>query len=55
LTYALVEEGLKQAAADGGPKDDEVLVREWLLTISTPKKSATHFGPLLTVVIAKLQ
>ncbi len=29
LTYALVEEGLKQAAADRDPKDGEVWVREW--------------------------
>ena len=29
LTYALVEEGLKQDAADNGPKDGEVSVREW--------------------------
>jgi hypothetical protein len=29
LTYALVEEGLKQAAADSDPKDGEVSVREW--------------------------
>ncbi len=29
LTYALVEEGLKQAAADDDPKDGEVGVREW--------------------------
>ncbi|MEP6636390.1 MAG: caspase family protein, partial [Acidobacteriota bacterium] len=29
LTYALVEEGLKQAAADTDPKDGEVGVREW--------------------------
>jgi WD40 repeat protein len=29
LTYALVEEGLKQAAADSDPKDGEVWVREW--------------------------
>jgi WD40 repeat protein len=29
LTYALVEEGLKQAAADSDPKDGEVAVREW--------------------------
>ena len=29
LTYALVEEGLKQTAADGDPKDGEVWVREW--------------------------
>jgi GTP cyclohydrolase II len=30
LTYALVEEGLKTADADEGPKDHEVTVREWL-------------------------
>jgi uncharacterized caspase-like protein len=29
LTYALVEEGLKQDAADSQPKDGEVSVREW--------------------------
>jgi WD40 repeat protein/uncharacterized caspase-like protein len=29
LTYALVEEGLKQDAADSDPKDGEVSVREW--------------------------
>ena len=29
LTYALVEEGLKQGAADIDPKDSEILVREW--------------------------
>ncbi|MEP6922325.1 MAG: caspase family protein [bacterium] len=29
LTYALVEEGLKQAAADDDPKDGQVWVREW--------------------------
>jgi Caspase domain len=29
LTYALVEEGLKQVAADRDPKDGEVGVREW--------------------------
>jgi len=29
LTYALVEEGLKQASADDDPKDGEVWVREW--------------------------
>jgi WD40 repeat protein len=29
LTYALVEEGLKQAAADSNPRDGEVWVREW--------------------------
>jgi WD40 repeat protein len=30
LTYALVEEGLKQGAADDEPKDQKILVREWL-------------------------
>jgi WD40 repeat protein len=30
LTYALVEEGLKLAAADDEPKDGAVLAREWL-------------------------
>jgi WD40 repeat protein len=30
LTYALVEEGLKTAAADEEPTDDQVDVREWL-------------------------
>jgi len=29
LTYALVEEGLKQGAADGDPKDGQIVVREW--------------------------
>jgi WD40 repeat protein len=29
LTYALVEEGLKQDTADNDPKDGEVSVREW--------------------------
>jgi hypothetical protein len=29
LTYALVEEGLNQVAADSDPKDGEVWVREW--------------------------
>jgi hypothetical protein len=29
LTYALIEEGLKQDAADSQPKDGEVSVREW--------------------------
>ena len=29
LTYALVEEGLKQDAADSDPKDGQVWVREW--------------------------
>jgi WD40 repeat protein/uncharacterized caspase-like protein len=30
LTYALVEEGLKTAAADNGPKDGVLIAREWL-------------------------
>ena len=30
LTYALVEEGLKSAAADSQPKDGQVVLREWL-------------------------
>ncbi len=30
LTYALVEEGLKTAAADVVPKDNQLLLREWL-------------------------
>ena len=30
LTYALVEEGLKTAAADTAPKDGRVVAREWL-------------------------
>ena len=30
LTYALVEEGLKQGAADSGPKDGQIVSREWL-------------------------
>ena len=30
LTYALVEEGLKSAAADILPKDGQVVLREWL-------------------------
>ncbi len=29
LTYALVDEGLRQGAADAGPKDGAVLAREW--------------------------
>jgi uncharacterized caspase-like protein len=29
LTYALVEEGLKQAMSDGEPKDGRTVVREW--------------------------
>jgi len=35
LTYALVEEGLKQAAADSDPKDGAVWVREWFDYAST--------------------
>jgi uncharacterized caspase-like protein len=30
LTYALVQDGLKAAAADREPKDGQVLLREWL-------------------------
>jgi len=30
LTYALVDEGLKQGAADFSPKDGEIELREWL-------------------------
>jgi hypothetical protein len=30
LTYALVEEGLKQALADDEPKDGQIMAREWL-------------------------
>jgi WD40 repeat protein/uncharacterized caspase-like protein len=30
LTYALVEEGLKKAAADTAPRDQVIAVREWL-------------------------
>lgn len=30
LTYALIEEGLKSAAADNLPKDGQVVLREWL-------------------------
>lgn len=30
LTYALVEEGLKQGKADFSPKDGRILLREWL-------------------------
>jgi uncharacterized caspase-like protein len=29
LTYALVEEGLKQVAADSDPNDGQIVVREW--------------------------
>ncbi|MDX6384407.1 MAG: hypothetical protein QOK48_1980, partial [Blastocatellia bacterium] len=39
LTYALVEEGLKQVAADSDPKDGEVQVREWFdyASVRVPK------------------
>src|SRR5262249_18137649 len=30
LTYALVEEGLKNGAADSEPKDGKILIREWV-------------------------
>jgi WD40 repeat protein len=35
LTYALVEEGLKESAADSNPKDGQVWVREWFDYAST--------------------
>src|SRR5258708_1150312 len=35
LTFALVEEGLKQGAADSDPKDGQVWVREWFDYAST--------------------
>jgi WD40 repeat protein/uncharacterized caspase-like protein len=43
LTYALVEEGLKTAAADGQPKDGLVAVREWLdyATLRVPQMQMT--------------
>jgi len=39
LTYALVEEGLKTAAADTAPKDGQVVSREWLdyATVRVPQ------------------
>jgi hypothetical protein len=39
LTYALVEEGLKTAAADRGPKDGKVVAKEWLdyATVRVPE------------------
>lgn len=30
LTYALIEEGLKQGTADREPKDNQIVLREWL-------------------------
>ena len=30
MTYALIEEGLKQAQADEEPKDGQIAAREWL-------------------------
>jgi WD40 repeat protein len=30
LTYALIEEGLKQGAADAAPQDKQIALREWL-------------------------
>jgi WD40 repeat protein/uncharacterized caspase-like protein len=43
LTYALVEEGLKTAAADNSPKDGEVVLREWLdyATLRVPQMQET--------------
>ena len=39
LTYALVEEGLKEFKADDAPKDGQILLREWLdyTTIRLPE------------------
>jgi len=39
LTFALVEEGLKQGKADNAPKDGQILLREWLdyTTIRLPE------------------
>jgi uncharacterized caspase-like protein len=39
LTYALIEEGLKKAAADQEPRDGQIMVREWLnyATARVPK------------------
>ena len=40
LTYALIEEGLAQGAADDAPKDGQIVVREWL-------DYATHRVPIM--------
>ena len=42
LTYALIEEGLKQGAADREPKDGAIVLREWLnyATEQVPKMQA---------------
>jgi WD40 repeat protein len=44
LTYALVEEGLKTAAADREPKDGKVEVKEWLdyATVRVPELQASY-------------
>jgi uncharacterized caspase-like protein len=46
LTYALVEEGLKTSVADRGPKDGQVLLREWLdfATARVPQMQLEKFG-----------
>ena len=43
LTYALVEEGLKTAAADNAPQDGQVILREWLdyATLRVPQMQET--------------
>lgn len=43
LTYALVQEGLKTAAADTAPKDGQVVSREWLdyATLRVPQMQET--------------
>jgi len=44
LTYALVEDGLKQGAADRDPKDGSINLREWLnfATDEVPKMQDEH-------------
>jgi WD40 repeat protein len=44
LTYALIEEGLRQARADREPADGDVLVREWLnyVTERVPEMQSTE-------------
>jgi WD40 repeat protein len=44
LTYTLVEEGLKTAAADKSPQDGQVWIREWLdySTLRVPEMQSSH-------------
>src|SRR6476659_4676274 len=44
LTYALVEEGLKQGAADQQPKNGTIVMREWLdfATDEVPKMQLSN-------------